>query len=322
MLPEGCDNGALVEMLEKMLLIRAFDASLGDLYTRGLIRGSAHSAIGQEAVAVGGCMPLRSDDLITSTHRGHGHAIAKGGDVRRMMSELFGRANGYCHGKGGSMHIADFTIGMLGANGIVGGGFGIAGGAALAAQVRRSEQIVLCFFGEGAINQGSFHEVTNIAAIWRLPLVLLCENNQFAMSARVTQMTAVEDLARRAEAYGIPGHTVDGMDAVVVYDAVSRAAARARAGDGPSLVVATCYRFGGHFSGDLMGYRSPEELEAWLERDPIQLLYARLEGAEVLDSERFERLERDAASAVHDAIEFAEQSPFPEPREAWQDIYA
>jgi pyruvate dehydrogenase E1 component alpha subunit len=192
-------------MLERMLLIRAFDSKLPDLYTRGLIRGSAHAAIGQEAVAVGACAALRGDDLITSTHRGHGHAIAKGADVRLMMAELLGRADGYCKGKGGSMHIADFSIGMLGANGIVGGGFGIAGGAALACQVLREDRVVLCFFGDGAINQGVFHEVTNMAALWRLPLVLLCENNQFAMSARIAEMSAVQDLALRANAYGIPG---------------------------------------------------------------------------------------------------------------------
>src|SRR5215831_5038562 len=182
-------------MLRRMQLIRAFDSMLPDLYTRQLIRGSSHAAIGQEAVAVGACAALAGDDYITSTHRGHGHTIAKGGDVKRMMAELLGREVGYCRGKGGSMHIADFSIGMLGANGIVGGGFGIAGGAALSAKLRHTDQVAVCFFGDGAINQGAFHEVSNLAAIWQLPLILLCENNLFAMSGRATEMIAAPDLA-------------------------------------------------------------------------------------------------------------------------------
>lgn len=313
-------DALLLRMLEQMLLIRAFDSSLPDLYTRGLIRGSAHAAIGQEAIAVGACAALDEADLITSTHRGHGHAIAKGADVRRMMAELLGRENGYCRGKGGSMHIADFSIGMLGANGVVGGGFGIAAGAALAAQVMRSNKVVVCFFGEGAINQGVFHEVANMASLWRVPLVLLCENNQFAMSARVSEMTAVADLAKRAESYAMPGENVDGMDAVAVYDAVSRAAHRARAGDGPTLLVATCYRFGGHFTGDTMGYREPSEADPWIARDPIQLLCKRLLAKNVLAATDFGTMENAALVAIADAIRFAEDSPFPEPSEIWRDV--
>src|SRR5919202_6076058 len=225
-----------LEMLRRMLLIRAFDSLLPDLYTRQLIRGSSHAALGQEAVAVGACAALEPNDYITSTHRGHGHTIAKGGDVRRMMAELLGRRDGYCRGKGGSMHIADFSIGMLGANGIVGGGFGIAGGAALSAKLRRSGQVALCFFGDGATNQGGFHEIANLAAIWKLPLIFLCENNRFAMSARVENMVAVQDLSERARAYGFPGVSVDGMDVVAVRDAVAEARGRAARGDGPTLV--------------------------------------------------------------------------------------
>src|SRR5438105_6962655 len=198
-----------VEVLRRMMLIRAFDSLLPDLYTRGLIRGSSHAAIGQEAVAVGACAALAPADYITSTHRGHGHVIAKGGDVNRMMAELLGREDGYCRGKGGSMHIADFSIGMLGANGIVGGGFGLAAGAALSAQLRRSGQVALCFFGDGAINQGAFHGVANLAGIWSLPLILVCENNQFAMSARAESLIAGNDPAARAAGYGFPGVLVD-----------------------------------------------------------------------------------------------------------------
>ena len=232
-----------VEMLRRMVLIRAFDSLLPDLYTKELIRGSSHAAIGQEAVAVGACAALAPDDYITSTHRGHGHTIAKGGDVNRMMAELMGREDGYCRGKGGSMHIADFSIGMLGANGIVGGGLGIAAGAALSAQMRRSGQVALCFFGDGAINQSSFHGVANLAGIWNLPLILLCEDNRFAMSGRAELMIAGGDPVMRAQAYGFPGVSVDGMDVLAVKAAVAEARTRALAGDGPTLVVAACYRF-------------------------------------------------------------------------------
>ena len=309
-------------MLRRMLLIRAFDSMLPDLYTRQLIRGSSHAAIGQEAVAVGACAALAVDDYITSTHRGHGHTIAKGGDVKRMMAELLGREDGYCRGKGGSMHIADFSIGMLGANGIVGGGFGLAGGAALSAQLRASGQVALCFFGDGAFNQGAFHEVSNLSAIWKLPLILLCENNQFAMSARVEQMVSVRDLTRRAEAYGFPGVSVDGMDVMAVHHAVTTARLRAREDDGPTLIVATCYRFVGHFSGDTQRYRSRDEIQPWLERDPISSHRRRLVDSGVLTEDAADELEQEAKRAVEAALEFAIASPWPAAEEAWEDLYA
>ena len=220
-----------VSWLRQMALIRAFDSQLPSLYTRGLVRGSSHAAIGQEAVAVGACAAIQHADYITSTHRGHGHAIAKGADVRLMMAELLGRETGYCRGKGGSMHIADFSLNMLGANGIVGGGFGLAAGAALTAQQRGEGRVALCFFGDGAINQGSFHGVCNLAAIWSLPLVFLCENNQFAMSGRVEEMTSVPDLAVRAAAYGFPGVSIDGMDVFAVCSATEAVVLRARSGE-------------------------------------------------------------------------------------------
>lgn len=311
-----------VEMLRRMQLIRAFDSLLPDLYTRQLIRGSSHAAIGQEAVAVGACAALTTEDYITSTHRGHGHTIAKGGDVKRMMAELLGRQDGYCRGKGGSMHIADFSIGMLGANGIVGGGFGLAGGAALSAQLRGSGQVALCFFGDGAFNQGAFHEVSNLSAIWKLPLILLCENNQFAMSARVEQMVSVRDLTRRAEAYGFPGVGVDGMDVLAVHDAVAAARTRARQDEGPTLIVATCYRFVGHFSGDTQRYRTREEVQPWLERDPISFHQRRLVDSGVITEDAAGELELDAKRAVAAALEFAIASPWPAAEEAWEDLYA
>ena len=309
-------------MLRRMQLIRAFDSLLPDLYTRQLIRGSSHAAIGQEAVAVGACAALTTEDYITSTHRGHGHTIAKGGDVKRMMAELLGRQDGYCRGKGGSMHIADFSIGMLGANGIVGGGFGLAGGAALSAQLRGSGQVALCFFGDGAFNQGAFHEVSNLSAIWKLPLILLCENNQFAMSARVEQMVSVRDLTRRAEAYGFPGVGVDGMDVLAVHDAVAAARTRARQAEGPTLIVATCYRFVGHFSGDTQRYRTRDEIQPWLERDPITFHQRRLVDSGVLTEDAAGELELEAKRAVAAALEFAIASPWPAAEEAWEDLYA
>lgn len=316
------DEGGKVEILRRMLLARAFDSLLPDLYTRQLIRGSSHAAIGQEGVAVGACSALAERDYITSTHRGHGHAIAKGCDLKRMMAELLGRAGGYCRGKGGSMHIADFSLGMLGANGIVGGGFGIAAGAALSAQLRGSGQVALCFFGDGAANEGAFHEVSNLAAIWRLPLILLCENNQYAMSARAADFTAGGQISNRAAAYGMPGVDVDGMDVLAVRSAVSDARDRALAGAGPSLIVAACYRLAGHFSGDTQSYRSRAEVKEWWTRDPILLYRLRLAAEGVLNEDAAAEIEEEARLAVSGALAFAIESPFPAPEEAFDDLFA
>lgn len=305
-----------------MLVIRAFDSLLPSLYTNGQIRGSSHAAIGQEAVAVGTCFALQPTDYITSTHRGHGHAIAKGADIKRMMAELLGKRNGYCHGKGGSMHIADFAIGMLGANGIVGGGLGIAAGAALSAQLQRNGRVAACFFGEGALNQGVFSEVANIAAIWKLPLVLLCENNQYEMSARVSDMVSVSELAQRASGFGFPGVSVDGMDVLSVYDAVVTAVARARSGDGPTLVVATCYRLEGHFSGDTQTYRSKDEVQRWRERDPVDAFERKLLNQAVVTTEQIGALRAQASDAVAEALEFAVESEPPDASELYEDVYA
>lgn len=316
------DPALLIEMLRRMLLIRAFDAKLPVLTTSGLIRGSSHACIGQEAVAVGACCALRPSDYVTSTHRGHGHTIAKGGQVRFMMAELLGRAGGYCRGKGGSMHIADFSIGLLGANGIVGGGIGIATGAALSCALRGDGRAALCFFGEGAINQGVFLECGNMAALWKLPVILLCENNQFAMSTRPADVTSVADLTRRADALGIPGTLVDGMDVLAVFDAVAAAVARARAGGGPSLIEAICYRFEGHFQGDGLKYRAKEELAEWARRDPIPQWRQRLIDAAVLTDADAARLAQGVDEEVAAAEAFAKASPLPEPAAVWEDLYA
>ena len=309
-----------VELLRRMLLIRAFDSRLPDLYTKRLVKGSSHAAIGQEAVAVGACAALAADDYITSTHRGHGHAIAKGCDVNRMMAELLGRRDGYCRGKGGSMHIADFSLGMLGANGIVGGGFGIAGGAALSAKLRGSGQVALCFFGDGAANQGAFHEVANLSAIWKLPLILLCENNRFAMSARSERFVAA--LEQRSAGYGIPAITADGMDVLAVKAAVAAARERAASGDGATLVIADCYRLAGHFSGDSQRYRPREEVEQWWKRDPVAAHRDHLVEVGILNQDAATELVQEAERLVDSALEFALASPFPEPADAFADLYA
>ena len=311
-----------IHLLRTMFLIRAFDSNLPVLYNRGLIQGSSHSAIGQEAVAAGACLALRPDDYVTSTHRGHGHAIAKGADLWRMTAELLGRSTGICRGKGGSMHIADFGIRMLGANGIVGGTFGIATGAALSVQLHGRDDVVLSFFGEGALNQGSFLECANMAKIWNLPVIFLCENNHFAMSARPEDMLAVRSIPDRARAFGIDGIEIDGMDADAVFDAVAHAAAAARRGDGPQFIVAECYRFEGHFSGDAMGYRDSAESDLWKRRDPLLVLGSRLTDSGVITPADLDAMAADAAEQVQEALDRASNDPFPEPSQAREDLYA
>ncbi len=311
-----------LHLLRTMLLIRAFDSNLPALYNRGLIQGSSHSAIGQEAVAAGACAALRVTDYVTSTHRGHGHTIAKGADLRRMTAELLGRSTGICRGKGGSMHIADFGIRMLGANGIVGGNFGIATGAALSIKVSGADDVVLSFFGEGALNQGAFLECANMAKIWELPVVFLCENNHFAMSARPEDMLAVRSIPDRARAFGIEGIQIDGMDADVVYDAVRAATDSARSGAGPQFIVAECYRFEGHFSGDAMGYRDSSESDLWKQRDPIGILATRLIDSGLISSGDLDAMQQDAKAQIEAALEQATQDPFPERSQAREDLYA
>ncbi len=310
------------QFLRTMLLIRAFDSNLPTLYNKGLIQGSSHAAIGQEAVAVGAVSALDPGDFVTSTHRGHGHAIAKGADLARMTAELLGREVGFCRGKGGSMHIADFGINMLGANGIVGGSFGIAAGAALSLQLSKSDNIVLAFFGEGALNQGAFLEVANMAAIWKLPVVFLCENNHYAMSARPEDMLSVSAIPDRAKGVGINGIEVDGMDVCQVYDAVLEAATKARAGEGPQFIAADCYRFEGHFSGDAMGYRDSAESDLWRERDPIGQLKRELLSTGQITEERFAEWESAAKAHVEEALAEAVEAPFPDSAQAWEDVYA
>jgi len=309
-------------MFRMMLRIRQFDQRALELYREGVMRGTTHPYIGMEAVAVGTCAALRPGDPITSTHRGHGHCLAKGGDPRLMMAELLGKAAGYCKGKGGSMHIADVEAGILGANGIVGGGIGLATGAALAARLAGRDDVAVCFFGDGALNQGVFHEAANLAAIWALPVVYVCENNQYAMSARADRFTSVPDPAVRATAYGFPGVSCDGMDALDVYRTAGQAIARARKGEGPSLVVCVTYRFLGHHVGDPLNYRDKAEVEQWRTRDPIERFRQVLLDRGVLTAAQADALSPEVEREIEDAVAFAKASPEPDPGTLAEDVYA
>jgi pyruvate dehydrogenase E1 component alpha subunit len=311
----------LVDMYWKMLLIRHFENAVVKLFYERHIRGSTHVYLGQEAIAVGACAALEDKDLITSTHRGHGHCIAKGGEPKKMMAELLGKATGYCKGKGGSMHIADFSKGMLGANGVVGGSIPIAVGAALASQYAGTGQVVICFFGDGALNQGSFHESANLAAIWKLPVVFICENNLYALSTKVDYAFAINDLAQRAIAYGFPGVSVDGNDVLAVYETVSEAVRRARSGEGPTLVIANTYRWEGHMVGDPMVYRSKEEVEEWKKKDPLARFEKLLLSQGIIDEKKIKEMKAEAERIIQEAVEFALQSPEPPLKTLYEDVY-
>ena len=309
-----------LKLYETMVRIRRFEEKVIDLFARGKIPGFLHSYYGEEAVATGACAQLRPDDYITSTHRGHGHILAKGARTDLAMAELFGKRTGYCHGKGGSMHIADPDIGILGAKGIVGSGIVIANGAGFSAQYRGTDQVTVCFFGDGASNQGTFHEGLNIASLFRLPVIFVCENNGFGMSTSQCNHQAIPDIAVRAQGYNMPGVVVDGNNVLAVYETVGEAIKRARAGGGPTLVEAKTFRVRGHYEGDTQPYRTREELEACRERCPSK----RLKGALVQEGvlEAAEAIEARISVELDAAVAFAESSPPPEPAEALQGIFA
>lgn len=311
----------LTGALRRMFLIRKFEEGAEDSYMRGLIHGTMHLSIGQEASAVGSCMPLRPDDQITSTHRGHGHCIAKDADISKMFAEFFGKETGYCKGRGGSMHIADVDKGNLGANGIVGGGIPIAVGAALTAKTLKTGRIVICFFGDGANNEGAFHEALNMASVWALPVVFVCENNKYGMSTSTERSTAVENIADRAIAYSMPGKTVDGNDFSAVCEAVNEAVERARAGQGPSLVENVTYRWRGHSKSDRNRYRTKEEIADWMARDPIKRYAAVLEEHGIMTAGDIEALEADVDREIEAAIDYAKSCPDPSPLEVTRDVY-
>jgi len=308
-------------MYRKMLEIRHFEEKVYDLYGQNLVPGTIHLYAGQEATAVGICANLRKDDYITSTHRGHGHCIAKGAKLEKIMAEILGKKTGYCKGKGGSMHIADFTIGMLGATAVVGAGLPIAAGAGLSIKLRGTDQVVACFFGDGASNQGTFHEGINMAAVWALPVLFVCENNLYAMGTHQSRVMTLENVADRAAAYGIPGVIVDGNDVLAVYEAAHEAVVRARQGKGPTLIECKTYRRKGHSRFDPATYRSKKEVEDWLKKDPIPRFKKKLLEKSFLTEKEATRIEEEVAEAVEAAVKFAVESSYPAPEEALEDVY-
>ncbi len=316
------DHQIWLELYRMMVKIRRFETLTGELFAAGKIPGFIHLSIGQEASSVGVCSTLRPEDYITTTHRGHGHVIAKGGDVKRMFAELMGRSTGYCKGKGGSMHIADFSLGILGANGVVAGGFPIIVGAGLSIKLRGTDQVAVCFFGDGASNRGPFHEALNMASIWKLPILFVCENNQFASTTSFHYSTSVKSVAQRSIAYGIPGRSVDGNDILEVREAALEAVERARKGEGPTLIENRTYRLRGHFEGDPQRYRTKEEVENFLEKDPIKRFQEFLKNEKILNEEMDRQIWQAIDSELTDAIRFAEKSPYPQPMEALRDLYA
>ena len=312
----------LTEMLSKMVEIRLFEEKVFELYAQNLVPGTIHLYLGEEAVAVGVCSALNKDDYITSTHRGHGHCIAKGAELKRTMAEILGKKTGYCKGKGGSMHIADFSIGMLGATAVVGAGIPIAVGAGLSVKLRRTDQVVACFFGEGASNQGTFHEGINMAATWKLPVIFVCENNLYAMGTRQSRVMAIENIADRAKGYGIPGIAVDGNDVLAVYEATQKAVEKARKGEGPTLIECKTYRHKGHSRVDAAKYRPKEEVEEWLAKDPIKRLKEKLLQTNALTKAEIQQIEKQVSAEIEEVVNFALESPYPSPEEALDDVYA
>jgi pyruvate dehydrogenase E1 component alpha subunit len=314
-------RGVLADMFEKMLEIRFFEERVFELYGQNLVPGTIHLYAGEEAVAVGVCSGLRKDDLITSTHRGHGHCIAKGAELKRIMAEILGKETGYCKGKGGSMHIADFSVGMLGATAVVGAGLPIAVGAGLTMKLEGKDRVVACFFGEGASNQGTFHESLNLASTWSLPVIFVCENNLYAMGTRQSRIMKLQNVADRAVAYGMPGEVVDGNDVLDVYEATCRAVQRARNSEGPTLIECKTYRHKGHSRVDSAKYRAKEEVQEWLAKDPVRKLRERMLRDNTLSAEEVEKIEKRALAEVEEAARFALGSRFPAPEEALEDVY-
>ncbi len=311
-------------MYEEMVTIRSFEEKAIEFFEHNLIRGNIHPCIGQEAVSVGVCSVLRREDYMVNTHRGHGNCIAKGADLKLMMAELFGKSTGYCRGKGGSMHIADFEGGNLGANGIVGGGIPIAVGAGVSIQNRGTDQVVVCFFGDGAANQGTFHESLNLAALWKLPILFVCENNLYALSTPVREAFSISRISDRGAAYGIPGIHIDGNDVIEVYGKTKGAVERARAGEGPALLECVTYRFFGHFTGDPgrgITYRPKEEMDQWLKRCPIKGFRDRLLKEKAMSEEMAQEVEAAVRTSIEKAVQFAKESPLPSPEEATQDLF-
>ncbi len=315
------DKKTAVEIFRTMVKIRRFDETVIQLYADGEIPGFMHLYIGEEAVAAGVCAALNKSDYITSTHRGHGHCIAKGGRPDYMMAELFGRKTGYCKGKGGSMHIADLDIGILGANGIVSGGIPTAVGAAVGIQYQDDDRVAVSFFGDGATNVGQFHEACNLASIWELPVIFVCENNLFAQTTPRTEHQKIKDVAARAVAYDMPAVTVDGNDVIEVYQASKEAVKRARDGGGPTFIECKTYRWRGHWEGDPQPYRTQDEVKEWKLKCPITRFRRYLIENKVMLKQDLESIDKIIEDELQKAVEFARISPFPEPEEALDDVY-
>ena len=311
----------LLNMYENMSRIRKFEVKLTDCFTKGMLAGNIHTSVGQEASAVGACKALEKRDFITTTHRGHGHCLAKGAKTDIMMAELFGKVTGYCRGKGGSMHVADISLGILGANGIVGAGIPIATGSGLTSKIRNTDEVTMAFFGDAASNQGTFHEAINMAAAWKLPVVYLCENNQYGVSVNINAVTNTDSIAVRAKAYDIPGVTVDGNNPLEVYEAVKVAVQYAREGNGPSIVECKTYRMRGHYEGDPASYRSKEITEEWRKKDPIDAFRAYLLN-ESIDEKELIAIEDKMDQEIEAAYEFAKSSSYPDVSEVTLDVYA
>ncbi len=314
-------NSKVIDMYKTMIRIRKFETQAMNLFAQGSIPGFVHLYIGEEAVATGACANLNDDDYITSTHRGHGHIVAKGGDLKYMMAELYGKETGYCKGKGGSMHIADATKGILGANGIVGAGHNIAVGAGLSIQYRGTKQVCVCFFGDASTNQGTFHEALNLASVWKLPVVFVCENNLYGISVSQSRHQAIKDVSDRAVAYNMPGITVDGNDVFAVYEATKEAIKRARDGQGPTLIECKTYRHRGHFEGDPGAYKPEEEQKEWLAKDPIPRMEEFMIKNEVLTKKELEAIQKEVDEEINEAIEFANNSSYPALESVVEDIY-
>jgi len=314
----------LYDMYKTMIRARYFENKVIELYQHGLMPGLAHLYVGEEAVAAGVCGALKKDDYITSTHRGHGHLIAKGGDINRMLAEILGKSTGYCKGKGGSMHIVDISLGILGANGIVGGGLTLSMGAGLTQKVQKTNKVVVCFFGDGASNQGSFHEALNLASVWKLPVIYVCENNGYGISVSQARHQNIKDIAIRAQSYGIPGVIVDGNDIEDVYNTITETVKRARSGEGPTLVECKTYRWRGHHEGEANRggtYRSKEEILSWERKCPIKRVEPKLIKMGIPAAE-IEEYKVEIAKQVEEAVKFATNSPWPDLSEGTNDVYA
>lgn len=312
----------LLRMFSVMIKIRRVEERLMEVFAQGKIPGFIHVSIGQEAVPVGVCSVLRPDDYISNTHRGHGQALAKGADLKKFMAELYGRRDGYCRGKAGSMHIACKELGIIGSNGVVGGGIPISLGTAFASQYQGNDRVTVCFFGDGATNEGTFHESLNLAAVWNLPMVFCCENNRWAEFTPQRIHTKLEDLSRRAEAYGIPGMTVDGDEVLKVREAAEKAVDRARKGEGPTLLECKTHRWFGHFAGDSQKYRDPKEIEEVRKFDPILRFQNLLLEMKHLTPELVKEMEDQLRAEIDEAVAFAESSPVPDKDDLLQDVYA